>query len=655
MLCSISMRSDIERRLGRLPDTLDKTYQDIFDSRIDVEADNSKRLAHLAMMWIMTAGRPLAPEELVSASAVALRLDISAANDEDVDIDLILKLCYNLVVVDSELDVMRFAHLSVQEFLEKRWATGERNYMAAEVCLQVLIKDDSLHIFSGREDEEDEVEMDFHREGLEMYAAYHWQTHVRRSENATVAPEVHRLLKLFLGSWETPADAFVEWFEFMEWQDPHPELTEPFSSCLRSDPPTILPTVCHFGISQMISDLWDLGQTFDVNMRNAVGSTLLSVASGAGHEWIARFLLMHGAEVNRSGGNWSFPLHHACSRGHENIVKLLLDYGADQYRTAPIDSFMRPALAVGAYHGHGGVVQILLNRGRHHDISKPFTMAAEGGHIDVLRVMAEHAPAVTNDKMLLCIALQTAADQRKAEAVVFLISLVKKYVTDVRTLSTMGSDAATCAVRGGSIQILRSIFEALPNVNLHLRSSVWGKTALHVALESRSSDMASYLISQGANMRLLAHFEPGSLEWAKSDPWFKGLQSFLSATTYGLRYAPADVLRVRAMLRKKTGLPDELIHAILDRGEVWVHTRQSRKQTMRYDNYSERVPYVELPIRSRLDSCVRKLEFFIKSHDQGSQDPVSFLFLIPAMLTVHRMGRGPPRFQRNILRFLDMV
>lgn len=632
MLCSISMRSDIEARLGRLPDTLNKTYQDIFDSRIDVEADNSKRLAHLAMMWIMTSGRPLTPNELVSASVVALRLDTSASNDEEIDIDLILKLCYNLVVVDNQLNVMRFAHLSVQEFLEEhRWATGERNHMAAEVCLLLLINDDSLH-FSGREDDANEVEIYFHRNRLKMYASYHWQTHVRHSENATVAPEVHRLLKLFLGSWETPAEAFLEWFQFMEWGEPHQELISKhtdytFADYLRSDPPTILPTVCHFGINQIVSDLWDLGQTFDVNMRNAVGSTLLSVASGAGHEWITRFLLTHGAEVNRSGGHWSFPLHHACACGHENIVQLLLDYGADKDCTTVIDSIKRPALVAAAYHGHGGVVRILLRREHHHyNIKVPFTMAANSGHLDVLRALVEDPAFATSDMELVCEALQLAADQRQAEAVIFLISLAKKHVDDVRTLSAIGSDAATCAVRGGSIQILRSIFEALPSADLHLRSRIWGKTALHVALESRSRDISDYLISQGANMKLLAHFELGSLQWAKSEPWFQGLKSALSGTTYSLRYTPVDVLRVRAMLRRKTGLPDKLIHAILDHGEVWVHTRQSREETLKVDCLSKRIPYVELPVRSRLDSCVRKLEFCIKSHDQGSQDLFLFWF-----------------------------
>ena len=38
--------------------------------------------------------------------------------EPDLSSELLLDLCFNFVIQDCELDIFRFAHLSVQEFLE---------------------------------------------------------------------------------------------------------------------------------------------------------------------------------------------------------------------------------------------------------------------------------------------------------------------------------------------------------------------------------------------------------------------------------------------------------------------------------------------------------------------------------------------------------
>ncbi len=70
--------------------------------------------------------------------AVAVNLDIAF---EGITIDHILDLCHNFVLYDEELDVFRFAHLSVREFLEKRPAFDQIpcNLLAAESCLLQII------------------------------------------------------------------------------------------------------------------------------------------------------------------------------------------------------------------------------------------------------------------------------------------------------------------------------------------------------------------------------------------------------------------------------------------------------------------------------------------------------------------------------------
>jgi len=51
-----------------------------------------------------------------------------------------LNICCNLVVLDAELDVFRFAHLSVREFLEgmDNYSISEIHALAMERCIETL-------------------------------------------------------------------------------------------------------------------------------------------------------------------------------------------------------------------------------------------------------------------------------------------------------------------------------------------------------------------------------------------------------------------------------------------------------------------------------------------------------------------------------------
>jgi hypothetical protein len=85
-------------------------------------------------MWIM-------------CSQVSLKLDTwteavrwSAQEDgwSGWDFDHLFKLCQNLVDIDGELGVVRFAHLSVREFLVEKNLEGDGHRMMAEGCAAIL-------------------------------------------------------------------------------------------------------------------------------------------------------------------------------------------------------------------------------------------------------------------------------------------------------------------------------------------------------------------------------------------------------------------------------------------------------------------------------------------------------------------------------------
>ncbi|KAI8417164.1 hypothetical protein FOFC_03477 [Fusarium oxysporum] len=73
-----------------------------------------KRVASDAQGMLLCAQRRLSSAEFLSAVSMAVPQQQLLRNDQ------ILDFCCNLVVLDTQLDTFRFAHLSVREFLEKQ-------------------------------------------------------------------------------------------------------------------------------------------------------------------------------------------------------------------------------------------------------------------------------------------------------------------------------------------------------------------------------------------------------------------------------------------------------------------------------------------------------------------------------------------------------
>ncbi len=91
-------------------------------------------------MWVMSAITPLNSNQLLRA----IRLDFDGDTGrllEEVDEDHLLRLCRNLLVLDSQRKVWRLSHLSVVEYFEKHhWNLRQAHLHAAKVCLKTLLE-----------------------------------------------------------------------------------------------------------------------------------------------------------------------------------------------------------------------------------------------------------------------------------------------------------------------------------------------------------------------------------------------------------------------------------------------------------------------------------------------------------------------------------
>ena len=136
VLRKLKRDEDVRARLGRLPQELGQLYLEIYNDLISARGEVSGSIINNALKWLLCAKEELrAPEFLL---AVAANLDTP---DGEISMDNLLDLCNNFIVYDDSLEVFRFAHLSVREFLEQRpeFTDVACHSLAAEGCLLQIV------------------------------------------------------------------------------------------------------------------------------------------------------------------------------------------------------------------------------------------------------------------------------------------------------------------------------------------------------------------------------------------------------------------------------------------------------------------------------------------------------------------------------------
>jgi hypothetical protein len=97
----------------------------------------------------------------------------------------------------------------------------------------------------------------------------------------------------------------------------------------------------------------------DINFRNANGEQALQLAAWQGHADAVRWLIDHGAAINRNGNEWS-ALHYAVFAGHKAVVEMLMAQGADVNARVPNGSTV---LMMAAREGREELARMLINAG----------------------------------------------------------------------------------------------------------------------------------------------------------------------------------------------------------------------------------------------------------------------------------------------------
>ncbi|KAI4233140.1 MAG: hypothetical protein LQ349_004584, partial [Xanthoria aureola] len=137
-LCDAVLDEDLRESLGRLPLELSQLYSELYDKMLARKGPASTAVIHNFLRWLLSCRSPL--KSLEFRKAISGNTNISL---DDISNDQILDLLHNFLVFDRDLDVFRFAHLSVVEYLEESKPEYNRNAchaLAAEICLIDMIQ-----------------------------------------------------------------------------------------------------------------------------------------------------------------------------------------------------------------------------------------------------------------------------------------------------------------------------------------------------------------------------------------------------------------------------------------------------------------------------------------------------------------------------------
>ena len=506
-LFDLSLERDIRERLGRLPDTLEKAYDEIYN-QIRLQKGSAPEIANRAFQWIMCSCAPLSPAELIGA--ICQDPETDNLNEVDVTIDFVLGACRNLLTVDKQLDVCKFSHLSVQEYCETRhWSQSQANTVVAKVCLSLL-----NHPECQLQDTKNPDATLGSIAPLNQYARFYWATHVQRCEGQGHESRLSSLLNSFLGSGSESGPAYRHWHRAIKEDKDNTTYgwTQLYSIYPQLSPPTFnsLP-ICAFGFHDLVLDWWRAAPK-DIEQLNSQNRTLLQLASNGGHMSVAQELIELGADVNARGGFYDNALQAASAGGYEGIVKLLLEQGADVNARG---GFYDNALQAASAGGYEGIVKLLLEQGADVNARGGFygnalQTASIKGNEGIVKLLLKQGADVNAQGGEYDNALQAAASIEGNEGIV---KLLLKQGADVNAQGGEDDNALQTASIEGNEGIVKLLLERKPDVNA--QGGYYGN-ALQAASAGGYEDIVKLLLKRKPDINAQGGYYNNALQAASA-------------------------------------------------------------------------------------------------------------------------------------------
>ncbi|KAF8420375.1 hypothetical protein EV426DRAFT_706146 [Tirmania nivea] len=510
-LCEMQCEFDVKQNLTTLPDTLTDIYNEIYNG-ILTQKGSAPRIALNAFRWIQCSKEPLSSQTLLDAVMVKVDSTGEFFQTGPASVKQLLTICRNLIILDEKLNTFRFAHLSVDEYLETKLSKLDSHLELSRVCFSLLCSHPAWNAYDQGKRTSKGAYEDRH---LLLYSAVFWPWHFAS------CGEFNRDSALS-GLWNKliTQNIYQRWFWyhrqcviFNEWSE------DGFWRGLRTMQEkgyTRLFLVCIFGLYRVFLPIleWEvqdslahvsglgeleierlLAQVGGTDLSARTGDTPLHCASEYGHQEIAKLLIERGADIAAAGGGGYTPLHCASEYGHQEIAKLLIERGAD-IAAAGGDGYT--PLHCASEYGHQEFAKLLIERGA--DIAAaggdgytPLHCASEYGHQEIAKLLIERGADIAaaggdGDTPLHC-----ASGNGHQEIAKLLI----ERGADIAAAGRGGNTPLHCASWSGHQEIAKLLIERGADI---AAAGGHGYTPLHCASGNGHQEIAKLLIERGADI-----------------------------------------------------------------------------------------------------------------------------------------------------------
>ena len=476
--------ADIRNAMRVLPrSTLNELCEEDFAQMSQI-GQHSQGYATQVFSMLLCTQEALSPEALIQALAKKI-----SRQEEEMNVSKLIDICSSLVVLDSELNVLRFAHISFQEFLETlaEFTSPNVHRVAAACCLDSCL-----------EGLPSEMEADlWPKDNFDHYSAVYWAEHCRVAAVSGDDKLIRRKMLEFVFDGRDIALSFVDWIQAVSKfakRLPNDHAMAKWLHSVTNSHDSPLFTACVFGLAPIVEELANSTE-YDWSQTNDHGQSGLYLAAVAGHTTTVQHLLQHEVFVNAFGGKFGYPLHAACFSGHVSIVDLLLQHGADPKLG------IRSALEYALLGDHENIALLLLKS--NFEVSDQseyeFTVqqAAEAGFSEVVQSLQKEYASMYGDF--------GSSRHRAVDLAIFkgrtrLIERHMQKMSDPRT--EMPKDAIATAALGGQ----DAMISLLIGQGLDLNEEGKFGTPLRSASIMRHESTVRLLLRLGANLHVIGSF-----------------------------------------------------------------------------------------------------------------------------------------------------
>ncbi|UKZ54630.1 hypothetical protein TrVGV298_008440 [Trichoderma virens] len=459
--------------------------------RINSQKEGLRFLAMRVLTWVTFVKREITILEL--QHALATEVGTPTLNHDCLpDLKDISYVCLGLVTVDEYSHIIRLAHYTAQQYLERtqnRWSSTA-NATIARCCLTYL----SFNAFgSGACLSDEEFEDRVKSFPLYDYAANCWMHHISHDE------EPIKEVMCFLQS-QTKVEASLQAMNAVKQHSFHKNYSQEFPWNM-----PILHLTIYFRLVQVMKSLLERG--YDPDSEDSSGWSPLIRASYYGQEATARLLIDAGAALEaKDARTGSTPLIWAIKGGHIAVVELLLDRGSNV--NSQDRSGLTP-LALAAFYDQETIVKLLLRSGGGiedcssvivgkllacsislEDLSNSFS---NGSNTQQQRENG-HNLSAKGSSLRPLLSLAAENDQQSFIKLLIWTGMANLNKEDPQ----IGMTALHWAAKKGHLSIVERLANA--GADLDAKESQYGHTPLVLAIQEQQNDVVELLLRRGANI-----------------------------------------------------------------------------------------------------------------------------------------------------------